>query len=276
LRSTIETYLIRQRGHAGGGDNLVLMRNVSVDLRLFSDEVLTTSVIERYVSSRHSEQPYPPFPRGFIKAACNLNPALWDRRQMPGWNADWTVSAVQAESVLRAEDCAVWIDHNVLVVQRDTFANLYHDSEDFVNTFLAMAVLGWNLGNTQILLTDLFPQGPFWEVWSQVFHGRYPPLTAWDLKQRYSGLPPGHRVCFKSLSVGIIGAASPICLIASDSPCQGTALIKAYSDFVIRGLELQDLTHYLQPGTGTSTYSNRVCSASFLTSLQQDRPSEWW
>lgn len=59
-------------------------------------------------------------------------------------------------------ECDEWIDHQVLVVQRDTFANFFHDSEDFFNVFVAMAVLRWSSKDTQIFLTDLFPEGPFW------------------------------------------------------------------------------------------------------------------
>jgi hypothetical protein len=50
----------------------------------------------------------------------------------------------------------------VLVTQRDTFANFFHDSEDFFNVFLAMAILQWKGGDTQMYLTDLYPEGPFW------------------------------------------------------------------------------------------------------------------
>jgi hypothetical protein len=46
--------------------------------------------------------------------------------------------------------CDEWVEHPVLLVQRDTFANFFHDSEDFVNAFLAMAILGWNLKDTQV------------------------------------------------------------------------------------------------------------------------------
>lgn len=54
------------------------------------------------------------------------------------------------------------INHNVLVVQRDGFANFYHSSEDFVNAFLAMAILRQSVNDTQIFITDLYPKGPFW------------------------------------------------------------------------------------------------------------------
>jgi hypothetical protein len=56
----------------------------------------------------------------------------------------------------------VWIDHPVLIQQRDTFANFFHDSEDFVNVFLALGILKWSLQDVQIMLTDLYPEGPFW------------------------------------------------------------------------------------------------------------------
>ena len=32
-----------------------------------------------------------------------------------------------------------------------------HDSEDFINVFLALAILQWTAGDTQLLLTDLHP-----------------------------------------------------------------------------------------------------------------------
>ena len=47
-------------------------------------------------------------------------------------------------------------------MQRDTFANLFHDSEDFVNVFLAMAILRQRPKDVQVFLTDLYPRGPFW------------------------------------------------------------------------------------------------------------------
>lgn len=89
---------------------------------------------------------------------------------MPGWNADWTISAVefanQEISHTSTEEsfyqCHEWIEGNTLILQRDTFANFFHNSEDFVNVFLTMAILKWSRVNTQILLLDLYPEGPFW------------------------------------------------------------------------------------------------------------------
>jgi hypothetical protein len=47
-------------------------------------------------------------------------------------------------------------------MQRDTFANFFHDSEDFFNIFISYAVLEYSLKDIQIYLTDLYPKGPFW------------------------------------------------------------------------------------------------------------------
>ena len=129
---------------------------------------------------------------GFVKADCELSGQRWQPKYMPGWNADWTTGAVASIETIDAF-CDEWVDHPVLVVQRDTFANFFHDrfvslpvktslrmiqkchafsvhhnltdvpsSEDFFNVFIAMAVLEWKAGDSQIYLTDLYPKGPFW------------------------------------------------------------------------------------------------------------------
>lgn len=52
------------------------------------------------------------------------------------------------------------------------------------------------------------------------------------------------RLCFRNAAVGIYGPAAPITVASWNTPCHRTALVRAYSDFVIRGLGLQDQTHY--------------------------------
>lgn len=92
---------------------------------------------------------------GFIKAACDFT-YLWKSDSMPGWNAEWTTGAVQSVDAINSGlegnvegrggagwgaggrggeagggdggvVCDEWVDHPVLVVQRDTFANFFHD-----------------------------------------------------------------------------------------------------------------------------------------------------
>ena len=129
----------------------------------------------------HAEQPYCKFGSGFIKGTCSPVSSVWYERLFPGWNADWTTSAYKqipstelhysdsssSSSSSSAKEalegfCDEWVENPTLIVQRDTFANFFHDSEDFFNVFIALAILKWNRADTQIMLTDLYPKGPFW------------------------------------------------------------------------------------------------------------------
>ena len=270
--SSIDTYLVKQTRHHGNGDNLIHFQDVSVNMGLFADMDKMYSVVKHYVDTKHFKQPYVPYPEGFVQGKCTTNKAAgWNPNVMPGWNVDWTTSAFR--SIAGAEAGAVcdeWVTHPVLVVQRDTFANFFHDSEDFVNAFLALAILEWKLGDTQMYLTDLYPEGPFWEMWRQAFsQGSDKPVrTAWDLKNDFGANPKNskgkeHRVCFKNLAVGIYGPAAPITVASWNTPCSNTALVKAYADFVIRGMGLQSYTHYAQQTPSkvvTITYMSRRAS----------------
>jgi hypothetical protein len=60
----------------------------------------------------------------------NLNNKNKDQKNVDLSNTDKTVY------------CDEYVDHPVLINQRDTFANFFHDSEDFFNVFLASAILG--------------------------------------------------------------------------------------------------------------------------------------
>ena len=108
-------------------------------------------------------------------------------------------------------------------------------------------------------------QGPFWEMWSEVYsqgtdaHSTtlapsMTAMTAWDLRNSYgqkkSTINTGknqYQVCFKQLAIGIYGPAAPVTVASWDTPCSHTALVRAYSDYVIRGLGLHPRTHYHHP-----------------------------
>jgi hypothetical protein len=47
--------------------------------------------------------------------------------------------------------------------------------------------------------------------------------------------------------IGIYGPAAPMTVNSWDTPCYHTALIRSYSDYVIRKLDLQKYTHYVKP-----------------------------
>jgi hypothetical protein len=175
VSSSIDCYPIKQTRHYGGGDNLCHLHGISMNVGLFGQEHITSPVIQRYVETIHEVLPYVHYPKGFIRSTCQPVKSNWIKETLPGWNADLVMNALESVSptstghttgmgvqVPDAYDCEEWVDHNVLIVQRDTFANFFHDSEDFVNVFLALAILEWKRGDTQMLLTDLYPKGPFW------------------------------------------------------------------------------------------------------------------
>ena len=131
-----------------------------------------------------------------------------------------------------------------------------------MNAFIALAVLRWSTADLQILLTDIYPEGPFWDMWSRVFRGTRPPLTAWQIGQKYGA----KNVCFKKVAIGILGAAAPTTLHTSNTRCKASSVVRAYSDFVIRGLGLQGAARYA---------SRRDPKDVVVTFLARRSSSEW-
>ena len=125
-KARIDCYLVQQTRHHGGGDNLCVMHNVSVNMGLFGDDGVVRPVVERYAATRHYEQPYVHFPKGFVQGDCSPDMSEWTPGHMPGWNADWTIGAFSEVSSAQ-KLCDEWVAHPVLIVQRDTFANFFHD-----------------------------------------------------------------------------------------------------------------------------------------------------
>jgi hypothetical protein len=171
IHSSVDCYLIHQTRHHGDGDNLCVMKNVGVRLGLFGDDDSTRPIVKRYVDTKHGDQPYIHFSTGFVQGDCKPEPEKWDRKYFPGWGEDWIYNSYEQVNDFfdgaglrggSAGKCDEWIDHPVIISQRDTFANFFHDSEDFINIFLSMAILDYKRGDTQIFNTDLYPKGPFW------------------------------------------------------------------------------------------------------------------
>jgi hypothetical protein len=116
--SSMNCYLVKQTKHHGHGDNLCVLENVAVNLGVYADSGVTTPVIERYVDTKHSDQPYVHFSKGFIHATCNPT-SEWKSISMPGWNEDWSFNGMDFVETIK---CDEWVENNVLIVQRDTFA----------------------------------------------------------------------------------------------------------------------------------------------------------
>eukprot|EP00802_Teleaulax_amphioxeia_P006779 Tamp_06784.p1 GENE.Tamp_06784~~Tamp_06784.p1 ORF type:complete len:683 (-),score=140.00 Tamp_06784:274-2322(-) len=238
--SSLTCYFVKQSEHGGDGDNLCVLENMAIDLAAFSDEPVTQKVMQDYKSSSHSDEAYIHFHKGTVQAQCTMDSAKYTEKKFPGWNADWLWTGLDhSPNDHERLACDMWEDTPTLVVQRDTFANMYHDTEDFVNAYLALAILELPLNGVQVFLTDLYPWGPFELIWRQTFGFVNPALTAWDIKEKYGK----KRVCFKKFIVGIYGPASPFCIMATDTQCVNSPLMRSYADFVVRGMELQRYTY---------------------------------
>lgn len=168
VQSSIDCYPVKQTRHFGGGDNLCLLKDISMNVGIFGQDKVVDPVIQRYVATTHEVLPYVHYPKGFVRSTCQPVQSNWIKETLPGWNYDLVMAALDSTSsadekaITESYKCKEWVEHNVLIVQRDTFANFFHDSEDFVNVFLALAILEWKRSDTQIVLTDLYPKGPFW------------------------------------------------------------------------------------------------------------------
>lgn len=232
-RSRITCYFLYQTDHGGIGDNLCTLHDVAVDMGVFADTNVTRPAIQRYHDSKHHDDAYVHYTAGFVQADCTLDAAHYAPDKFPGWNADWLVSGLATTPL---DACTATERLTTLVVQRDGFANLYHSSEDFINAYLALAILELSLVDVQIVLADLYPWGPFAAMWQEALGFVHPALSAWDLRAKYGT----GRVCFDNLVVGIYGPASPFCIIKYDTHCEGSPLLRSYAHFVIRGLRLHD------------------------------------
>lgn len=264
--TTMTCHLIHQTKHAGKGDQLLVGDNVLFN---FGDlardgEKIPKKMYDQYVDSRHNQQySKVPWSPGSMAGQCTPDPkAGWRQEFFPGWNVDFFKAFRTTNQPIgpQSPTCDVWEERPIIIVQRDTFANLFHNSEDFVNMFLALAIMQLPLRDLQILVTDIYPKGPFWPIWSEVFNdGVHPPLTAWDISRKYGE----QNVCFKKAAVAILGAAAPITVASWDSDCIGTALVRAYSDFVVRGLRLHTVNKDKDPKAVTVTYAARKASVTW-------------
>lgn len=124
----------------------------------------------------------------------------------------------------------------------------------------------------------------FRDIWSEAFGtSQLPVLTVGDLRARYGrsiGRGGGGTVCFRSLAVGIYGPASPFTLHTRDTPCSASTLMRAYSDFVIRGLGLQPRTHYARKAPSNEVVvayiDRRAPSRIFCDESRSIAPCSLW
>mmetsp|Transcript_42238 Transcript_42238/g.99129 ORF Transcript_42238/g.99129 Transcript_42238/m.99129 type:complete len:693 (+) Transcript_42238:150-2228(+) len=257
--SKIDCYVIQQTGHSGS-DNMCSLENVVLDMAPYSNKDLTKKTMEDYKKTKHEDQAYMHFSQPVITGLCSVVGDKFNNEKLfPGWNKDWLWNGFKAvkDEGSRELACDVWEETPSMIVERDTFANMYHDTEDFWNVFLTMGILQLARDNTQILLADLYPWGPFKAIWTEAFGGK-PPLTAWDMREKWGA----KKVCFRNLIMGIYGPASSLTIMKKETKCVGSPLVRAYSDYVIRGLNMQAFTHAALAKPPTSVLVNYMARRS--------------
>lgn len=261
-------HLVKQNRHAGAGDQLLVGENVALSFKdlVKNDGAIPKKYFSDYVKTKHNQEfSKIKWSAGSMGGTCKPDASQgWQKQNFPGWNVDWFNAFESSKSQESGNlQCDMWVEEPTLLVERDTFANFFHNSEDFFNTFLSLAILKWPVQDLQVLLTDIFPKGPFMPMWSKVFRGvagKSPdPLTAFEIARRFGS----KRVCFKNLAVAILGAAAPMAVASWDTPCRGVALVRAYADFVVRGLGLQNVNKGRQRQDVNVTYAARRASVQW-------------
>jgi hypothetical protein len=164
--------------------------------------------------------PYIHFSTPVLATNCTKSPE-WHNDQLPGWNADWVIGGLSTDSKNDA-DCSAADEKPLLIIQRHGFANFFHSSEDFFNSYLALLITGLRPDQVQVLLADLFAWGPFESLWKHLFPNV---RTAWEFRQEKPR-------CFRKVIIGIYGPASPLTLIARKSDCLRSPLVLGYARWV--------------------------------------------
>ena len=131
--TSIQCHLAHQTRHAGDGDQLALLRNAAVNFRQLADGKTPAAYFKKYVDSRHNQEHSKiVYQRGTLSGTCQPNAAAgWQGRYFPGWNRHW-FDAFQQRGAGELQ-CDVWEDAPTLIIERDTFANFFHNSEVISN-----------------------------------------------------------------------------------------------------------------------------------------------
>ena len=213
---SITCHALMQTGHGGNGDNLCVLRNSSFNPAPYNDEQITQALILKYRDTSHEDEAYMHHSTPILGTQCSKVENVWRDDQLPGWNREWMVGGLATDNQI---PCQSFEEKTLIIVQRDSFANLYHDSEDFFNIFLALLITELRPDQVRVLLADLYPWGPFESFWKHLF----PDVrTAWEMRAE----PPR---CYRQIIVGIFGPASPLTLINERSNCFSSPLVRAYT-----------------------------------------------
>jgi len=165
----------------------------------------------------------------------------WDEKRFTGYTNNWFKTRHEGKW-----KCDITVEDPVVIIQRDAWANLWHQSNDFLSTILELAVLRMNTKNLRVEVVDVAPRGGLWPMWNEVFPGKGG-KNAWDVMKEYGN----KTVCYKDLVMAMPGESHPNANSNQPSGCKGSPHYKLYADFVLRALGLQLHTPYINPQSKT-------------------------
>eukprot|EP00762_Andalucia_godoyi_P000508 ANDGO_05333.mRNA.1 Beta-(1 len=203
----IDTSKIKWRGRAVGGEDPVQVKGQSED-----DEYLVFN------------------PGAFLMEDAPRNAA--DDRISGRFYMNDVFKAIQDVSARSSEKCDVHLD-TVLMTMRYEYANLYHSTTDFFNTFFSLKLFELldEVSDVTILFLDAHPQSHMDAFWTTVFSGSV----------EYIGAYRGSRVCIERAIFVPAGYLSATNLIPRHD-CGYQPVVRQFGDFVINQFDVASIT----------------------------------
>ena len=170
-----------------------------------------------YLPSRGA---YPDYQKGALSGVCALlSDGVWLDQFPRDHLRDAFDSFTASESDLPRPDGV--IEQPVLFVTREPgeHANLFHAHTDFLSAFESMYMLGLDPHQTQVVLLDNHPPGPFDEVYRHAFSRRHPVVRAESFQgkrilfRHAVFVPPGYASLLFAHLWEADGGAGPIALL---------------------------------------------------------------
>lgn len=127
-----------------------------------------------------------------------------------------------------------------LLARDEDCENSFHSTADFMNMFLVYSTLGLSFKDTQVMLFDKYPDGPYHELIQKAFSPSHPVLR----HTHYTVSKGQKRVLFRRL---VFHLESPAGLIfpkvSRPDPlrCYDTSLFNAYRRHVLQSFDLLDI-----------------------------------
>jgi hypothetical protein len=179
-------------------------------------------------------QQYFNFDQKSISSACKKTPKYRNHMFMPHHSLQMR-SFVAEDSTI--DGSVVIEDTPTFLLPRDEdFENSFHSTADFMNIFLVKSILGLDFRESQMMLFDRQPDGPYIELIEKAFSPSHPVIRRDHYKEK--------RVMFRRI---VFHLESPAGLIfpkvSRPDPlrCYKTSLFDAYRRYILQSFELLDV-----------------------------------